>query len=307
MVRLLQRGLAARPGGAPAAPPPRGARVALATKRDTVAALVAQAGLAGLFAQAARIDAVAGEPLHQALLRARGPHDFATRWRRLERYVHATHAVRVVGSDTRSLQVEHAAADPQRSGQRPWPVESLAVAGVWVGALQAIGTQGLVLTIEGQRVFPGADEARLATLAAQGRAQHWLWRWTQVVPAHPPPSTMADELAAQLPWPDPATAVARRVLADPAGLPTLDALAQDLRQAPRSLQRSLAAQATGLRHIVGEVRVRMAAWWLLNSDHGLAEIGFLCGYTDQPHFTREFTRRAGAPPATWRCAAGGAG
>ena len=32
----------------------------------------------------------------------------------------------------------------------------------------------------------------------------------------------------------------------------------------------------------------------------LAEVGFLCGYADQAHFTREFRRRVGLPPERYR-------
>lgn len=296
MVRLLQGERHAD------APPPRGAHVPISTKRDAVAALVAQAGLAGLMTRAARVDRIAGEPLHQALILARGPQDFASRWQRLERYVHSSHAVRVIGGGALWLSVEHGAADLRRSDHHPQPAESLTVAGVWAGALQAIGTQGLVLRIDGQVVFPTPCESVLVALAAAGRVHRWTWHWSRVEPPAPQPTKLFGDLAAQLPWPDPAAAVARRVLADPSALPALDELARGLHMAPRSLQRKLAAQGASLRFIVGEVRARMAAWCLLHSAHPLAEIGFLCGYTDQPHFTREFTRRAGAPPAAWRSA-----
>ena len=302
MVRLLQGALhaGACAGGAVS---PRGAHVPMATKRDTVAALVAQAGLAGLMSAAARVERIAGEPLHQALVMARGPQDFASRWQRLERYVHSSHVVRVIGGDAWSLQVDHGGVDPRSSDQRPQPAESLTVAGAWIGALQAIGTEGLVLEIDGQRVFPAPAETVLRRLAATGRAHRWTWRWTRVDAPPWRPSTMAGDLVAQLPWPDPAAAVARRVLRDPSTRPALGELARDLHLAPRSLQRTLAAQGASLRFIVGELRARMAAWCLLHSAHPVADIGFLCGYTDQPHFTREFTRRAGAPPAAWRAAA----
>ena len=32
----------------------------------------------------------------------------------------------------------------------------------------------------------------------------------------------------------------------------------------------------------------------------LAEIGLLCGYADQSHFTREFRQRSGLTPADYR-------
>ena len=71
----------------------------------------------------------------------------------------------------------------------------------------------------------------------------------------------------------------------------------------RTLQRRLADAGTSYRSLLGEVRVRRAAVYLARPGTTLAEIGFLCGFADQAHFTREFTRRAGLPPARYRGAA----
>ena len=68
----------------------------------------------------------------------------------------------------------------------------------------------------------------------------------------------------------------------------------------RSLQRALTERGLSCRHIVTEARARVAAQWLLESPHGLAEIGFACGFADQPHFTREFARHVDLTPARYR-------
>jgi AraC-like DNA-binding protein len=51
-----------------------------------------------------------------------------------------------------------------------------------------------------------------------------------------------------------------------------------------------------------ELRCRAGAWWLLNSHASIAELGFLSGYADQAHFTRELQRRVGMTPARYRAA-----
>ena len=103
-----------------------------------------------------------------------------------------------------------------------------------------------------------------------------------------------------LPWPPLAHQLARHVLQDPAAQHTVDALAQHTGLARRSLQRALTERGLSCRHIVTEARARVAAQWLLESPHGLAEIGFACGFADQPHFTREFARHVGLTPARYR-------
>jgi transcriptional regulator GlxA family with amidase domain len=51
---------------------------------------------------------------------------------------------------------------------------------------------------------------------------------------------------------------------------------------------------------MAEARVRSASWWLLETVRPIAEIGFLAGYSDQAHFTRDFGRRVGLPPGRYR-------
>jgi len=110
----------------------------------------------------------------------------------------------------------------------------------------------------------------------------------------------ATHLCDALPWPPLAHQLARHVLQDPAAQHTVDALAQHTGLARRSLQRALTERGLSCRHIVTEARARVAAQWLLESPHGLAEIGFACGFSDQPHFTREFARHVGLTPARYR-------
>jgi AraC-like DNA-binding protein len=80
----------------------------------------------------------------------------------------------------------------------------------------------------------------------------------------------------------------------------LDQAAASLGLARRSFQRALAAEGLSYTQLVAEVRFRLAGWYLLHGDISMAEVGFVCGYADQAHLTREFNRRVGVPPARYR-------
>jgi AraC family transcriptional regulator len=64
--------------------------------------------------------------------------------------------------------------------------------------------------------------------------------------------------------------------------------------------------STGLspHHWLVSRRIEKAADLLRHSALSVAEVGLICGFSDQSHFTRVFARAKGAPPAQWRRAKG---
>lgn len=314
MVRLLVRAMAARglalPAGLPAPAALAGSHVPLDCKRAVVQAVLAQGGPALLLHLARQVHGLQGDPLHRALLGASDVPDLLARWQRLERYVHSGHQVSVLSHSPGRMALQHHARPGKRSA--PQPPESLAVLGVLLGCCEALGVPGLALHLGGGNALPlsaGADQAAaLANAIAQGHASHWALHWQPTAvaalpEAAPPPGPQAS-LCDALPWPPLAHQIARRVLHDPAGEHSVHALARSQGQASRTLQRHLAAHGLSCRAIATEARTRSAAQWLLDTPHGIAEIGFACGFADQPHFTREFARQVGMTPARYRQAFG---
>ncbi len=295
VVRILLRGMTARGLAAPCALPD-GARVSIEQKRLVIAHISRSGGLSLVFTLAQQIERIVGEPLYSAFASARDPHDLLVRWQRLERYVHSRHCVRVVACSAAELVLEHAA----RSDTPPLPEESAAVLGVWVGALRLLGTQDLHVEVGGQAIFGANAPGKWHDTAAQ----HWRIRWTASTAQSSATwgrSTM--EGLAPWPWPEPAAALATWLAGLLAESPCVADAAKALRMSRRTLQRKLAAAGVGFGELRAEVRVRVAAVWLAQATLPLPEIGFLCGYADQAHFTREFTRLAGLPPARFRATA----
>ncbi len=315
MVRLLVRAMAAQglalPPGLPAPSALAGSHVPLDCKRSLVQAALAQGGPALLLHLARQVHLLQGDPLHRALMGAGDVPGLLARWQRLERYVHSHHQVSVLAQGPHSIHLHHHA----RSGVSgaPQPPESLAVLGVLLGTCEALGVPGLAVHLgDGSAVaLPLCTTADgpplaplLATAVAQGHASHWTLCWqpaagTRLPSAQEHPNPQAT-LCDALPWPPLAHHIARRVLHDPAGEHPVHALAESLGQARRTLQRKLAAHGLSCRSIATEARTRTAAQWLLDTPHGIAEIGFACGFADQPHFTREFARHVGMTPARYR-------
>jgi AraC-like DNA-binding protein len=81
---------------------------------------------------------------------------------------------------------------------------------------------------------------------------------------------------------------------------TLPALPDAQGEAPRSFQRGLGRAGLSYTQLLGEARCRSAAWWLMRTAAPAAEVGYVCGYADQPHFTRDFRHRVGMTPLRYR-------
>jgi AraC-like DNA-binding protein len=337
MVRVLVQGmreLGLRPPPEAVQAAAEGARTAtvqLALKRSLVASAVAQGGLACLPLLGRGLRRHRHDPTHRALASARSVDDLFARWQRLERYIHSRHRCEVVDFRPGRALLRHV----QRVGTTPpLPAEDLVVLGLLAVLLEELGLDGVSAHAGGVLAYPQADAAGLARAAAVGATAEWDLSWRGGADAdggfqrqrrvrtaaasgaadtadasgaagttgtagtawHP----AADELVVFADWPSPLADCARLLLDDLMHPLPLPALASALGWAPRSLQRALARAGLGYAPLLAELRCRAAACWLLRSTTPIAEIGFVCGYADQPHFTRELCRRVGMTPARYR-------
>jgi AraC-like DNA-binding protein len=298
MLRVLTQGL--RELGLPVPAPmpaPAGATVGLDAKRALVRHAVACGGFGCLALLGRGLHRFTQEPSHRALTTARDARDLFERWTRLERYVHSRHRVQVVEFGTGRVRLRHVSLHRQAP---PQPAEGLVVLGLLVALLQACGHGGVSAWVGAARVYPACEPDALDAAVRNGDAQEWQIVWT--AHARPPladavaPAGLAPDEA----WPAGVKALFDRLVAGLPAAPGVAGLARELGRAPRSLQRELQLQGTGLRSLLAEARYRSAGWWLLHTNVALAEIGFLCGFADQSHFTREFRSRSGMTPADYR-------
>lgn len=324
MVRVLSRGMAALglhvPPSTGDASHDRPARIGLDRKRALVEAAVGQAGLACLPRLGAGLRGQHDDPTHRALASAADGIDLLERWRRLERYVHSVHRTEIVasriGDDGSHAELRHVAT---RAGRAPAAAEDLVVIGVLAALLEEIGAGAVGATIDDVPVWPHADEAALRALARDARTGRWTLRWTPPRPGPAPgaaphrsadmrpdddaphdPSPDALAVRASMPWPAIAHRCAAWLLADPLRPHRLAHAAAALGTSPRSLQRALGEAGLTFSTVLGEARVRAAAWRLIETREPIVVVGFASGYADQPHFTRDFSRRTGVPPGRYR-------
>ncbi|MFG6431521.1 helix-turn-helix transcriptional regulator [Roseateles sp. LYH14W] len=296
MLRVLAQGMREL-GLSPPAATPEGATVDLGAKRALLTHAVQAGGLDCLALLGRGLHRFTHEPIHRALATARDARDLFERWARLERYIHSRHRVQVVAVVPREARLRHVSL---RAGAPPHPAEDLVVLGVLVAFLEACGHRSLMAWAGAARVYPDCDGDALARAVEQRTSHEWRIAWAAQVEPPALEAAAPHRLAPDEAWPDGVKALFDRLVARLPAAPGMDALAAELGRARRSLQRELQQQGTGFRPLLAEARYRAAGWWLLHGGSALAEIGFLCGYADQSHFTREFRRRSGMTPADYR-------
>lgn len=276
--------------------------VELDEKRRIVMWTVAQAGHACLPLLGRGLHALSHEPTHAALAAARSPEDLLMRWQRLERYIHSSHRVAFSAPESHSVVLQHR---PREGHAPPLPEESLVVLGVLAALLEAVGASEVDVIMGTVQVYPAADAARLQNLVKQGAAHTWTMRWRAFTAKAP--ATTAQAFGETLPqglklpnWPPSAKQAAAHILLDLMHPPSMAETAIALGLPVRSMQRALAAAGLSYTSIVAQCRVLAASRCLLQVPMPLAEVGFLCGFSDQPHFTRAFRQQVGVTPARYR-------
>jgi AraC-like DNA-binding protein len=282
--------------------PDQSALVDLDTKRRLVRSAVEQGGLGCLVLLGRGLHRYLRDPTHTALTGERSVAELWTRWQRLERYIHSAHRIRVVESSNHHASIHHIALAGE---PRPLVAEDLVVLGVLAALLESIGAQQVRVEIAEAEAYPAPDVAAIERLAANHQTAQWQFSWGALASrARATVSDLPQDMTKAELWPDIAQTASGLLVQDLMSPPRLPDLAQALNVAPRSLQRTLAQAGLSYSGLLAECRRRAAAWRLMETSISLAEIGFLCGYSDQAHFTRDFRDTVGLPPAKYREAFG---
>ena len=236
------------------------------------------------------VKQVGFEPLLYVLLRSDDPQVLFSKWQRFEQYTHSRHRTALIAAGPDRLVLRRHAL----SGPAPEPCENLLIAGVLLALVEEIG--GTSVSIDWAGGEAGAADFTLTWQAFTPRARTDSGDVPASLAATRPPLVFYGV--------DEASPNARRVIAlmvpDITRDWSLAQLGQTLGLSPRSLQRHLSAENTSLSAIIRALRMREACHLLSYSPMNLTEIGYWCGFSDSPHFAREFRRALGMPPRTYR-------
>ena len=302
MMRVIARGmhelgipLPQTPG---AATPRKGSIVDLDDKRALLTHAIDAGGMQCLVLLGRGVHHFADEPTHRAMTSAGSPAGLFQRWQRLEKYIHSLHRTDLIQIGEAHAHVVHRANRPDIHPSLP---EDLVVSGVLAGLLESMGTRNVTIHCGALQIYPTLDVSDLAALGEDGTSSSWTFRWQSFTPqVHLAPGSEPVNLFQADQWPEIARRVGNTLAAELMLPPGVQEIARRMNVSSRTLQRNLADHGYRFSQLLSEARSRMAAWRLLETQASLAETGFLSGYSDQPHFTRDFRQRVGVTPAQYR-------
>lgn len=292
MMKLVGQGLR-RQGLAPPPPVPvQQGRVALQDKRALLAGLWQAVGPTAIARIGEAIQDVHEEPTLRALVLAVDPWDLLSRWQRLERFVHSRHRTRMDALGPGRARLQHVSLS---SGQAPTPAEDVLVFGLLVALCERVAGRPVQARPVGGRHWLRRDGQWRDGPWPQ-TLHTWELRWDAADVAgdpHPPEAHPASGDR----WLE---ALHTALRADPGRPWRVDDLARVCALSARSLQRHLARRQLCFSGLLTAARVQCAADLLTTSGLSVAEVGYHCGFADQPHFSRQFRQSTAMTPARYR-------
>lgn len=288
MMRLVRAGLLRQGLGASTERYGEGAHVALDAKRQDVEGILASHGPLTLLRIGDALPDMRDAPVLAAIETAPTPLDAIERWRRLEKYVHSRHRTEIVEAAPSGVTLRHVSLS---DGDPPRRSEDLLIFGVLIALARWVGAAAL-------RARPIRDDGWTYddgwTAAPRSEdCSSWRIEWAAS-------ATGLDETRRGGDLSGAVVRLANLIRADPARRWTIDAAAKEVGASRRTLQRLLKARGASFSQTVADIRAAAAVRFLDESRIELGEIGFLCGYADQAHFTRSFKAAMAVTPARYR-------
>lgn len=239
-------------------------------------------------------------PLLFFLLNSASPADIIRKLEQYDKYFHSSRQLRLVEDGDTQLTIDHIGHGSIRISAS----EDLFICGLLFYLLQKIGCQNLSILwkeINDPNTRKYLKDSRV--ISDSGRCR-WLFQWDEfkAIASIPGLDSFLLNTLQPLSAEDASirSQVTKVVLQDLNKKWELSDLAGQLNVSKRTLQRRLKHEGVSFAKLLNSLRIEQSMELLKNRELSLAEIGYLLGFSDSSHFSREFKKANGMTPLMYR-------
>ncbi|MCG8493731.1 MAG: helix-turn-helix transcriptional regulator [Sneathiellales bacterium] len=274
-----------------------GPHIGLGFKRQLLDAAFNEFGLVPILKAGRDITHMRESPLGYTLLKANTPHDMLDRFSRLETYFHSRHRV----DHHREMENCYAFHHRSTENEQPQCYESMLIAGLLSGLLELLGCENLSLEFnEHQFIKEGVLQEHMGLIdACSSFKMSWQAFKHRSAPVFDGKEKFLNSLTASGHGPY-SRKVGSMAASDPVRHWSLKEVAEEMGLSARSLQRRLQEEKTSFSQCVMSARCQCAVFYITEGIANLSAVGFLSGFADAPHFSREFRKNMGMLPSDFQ-------
>lgn len=241
--------------------------------------------------------------LFYLLLNSSSPIELMRKVNRYDRYFHPTRTLELCETGPDFVVAENVTD----SDDEPASAEELFFCGTLRLMLLRIGCQGL--EVEWQSVCSDhlSQVLKDMELPAPPVAQNTRWRFTWRKHVRTGQIAGLDEFLSHyaepfiLPNRMKVIDMVEKVMAIDLGTkPSMEVVADMLGMSVRNFQRKMREEGTTYTRLFNDLRIKVASRLLRQSNTSVTEIGFVCGFRDSAHFSREFKKVQQMSPKRYR-------
>lgn len=237
------------------------------------------------------------------LLNSSSPIELMEKVNRYDRYFHPTRRVELLQNGTDFVLVENVAD----TGDEPAAAEELFLCGTLRLMLERIGCKGV--EVEWMSACSQELSQVLVEMGMQepshGQNTRWRYMWREYI--HTGEIAGLDEFLSRyaepfiMPKRMKVIDMVEKVMAiDLATKPSMEVVADMLGMSVRNFQRKLREEGTTYTRLFNELRIKVASRLLRQTNTSVTEVGFVSGFRDSAHFSREFKKVQQMSPKRYR-------
>ncbi len=271
--------------------------VSLPIKRELLKKVFDMHGALPIIQAGFDIQRMPENPLSFAMLRSPTVLELVSRFFKLQKYFHSKHRLQLISQSKDAMVMRHIS----KTSKSPEIYEDILLGALMAGILSQYGCQNVSLCFAGETAikdghildgFVPPVDCSSFSIVWQGLIRPANIRLKEEV------QKIGEFTASNRGYYS--AKISKAVAADPLEKWSLADMAVELSLSVRTLQRRLYKEGTTFGECILVSRCQCAAYYMTTQRENLTAVGFLAGFSDAAHFSREFKKNVGLLPSNYQ-------